>query len=73
MERYDGYWGGWEGAHFDRVVIRAVEEAETRRQLLERGEVDIAQAFSPETLTALEQAAGVRVDRAPAPPSTTSC
>ncbi len=65
MERYDGYWAGWEGDHFDRIVIRVVEEANTRRQLLEQGEVDIAQALSPEILVELENAAGIRVDRAP--------
>ncbi len=65
LERYEGYWGGWEGPHFDRIVVRVVEEAETRRQLLERGEVDIAQALSFETLRALEQNPDLRVDRAP--------
>ncbi len=65
MERYDGYWGGWEGPHFDRIVIRVVEEAETRRQLLEQGEVDIAQALSFEALRELEQHPDLRVDRAP--------
>ncbi|HEX5500798.1 MAG TPA: ABC transporter substrate-binding protein, partial [Thermomicrobiales bacterium] len=65
MERYDGYWGGWDGAHFDRIIIRVVEEAETRRQLLERGDVDIAQGFGPEAIAALASAPGVRVDHAP--------
>jgi peptide/nickel transport system substrate-binding protein len=41
MERYDGYWGGWEGPHFDHIVVRVVEEFETRRQLIERGKIDI--------------------------------
>src|ERR671916_1312081 len=26
MERFDGYWAGWEGDHFDRIIIRVVPE-----------------------------------------------
>ena len=65
LERYDGYWGGWEGPHFDRIVVRVVEEAETRVQLLERGEADIVQALSYEAIRELEQNPELRVDRAP--------
>ncbi len=42
LERYDDYWRGWEGQHFDRVELRVVPEAETRRSLIERGDADIA-------------------------------
>ena len=38
LERYDAYWRGWEGSHFDRVILRIVVEAETRRALLENGD-----------------------------------
>lgn len=65
MERYDGYWGGWDGEHFDRIVIRVVEEAETRRQLIERGEADVADAVTPEALAELEQNPDLVVDRSP--------
>ncbi len=65
MERYDGYWRGWEGAHFDRVVVRVVEEAETTRQLIERGEVDILDrlATSVQAIPAFEQNPDLKVDR----------
>jgi len=46
MEKNEGYWGGWEGAHVDRVVVRVVEEFATMRQLVEAGEVDIMDRFS---------------------------
>lgn len=55
MERYDGYWRGWEGSHFDRVIIRVVPESGTRRQLIEQGEVDIVDNMIPEALEAFEQ------------------
>jgi peptide/nickel transport system substrate-binding protein len=65
MERYDDYWGGWEGPHFDRIVVRVVEEAETRRQLIERGEIDIVDRFGVtyEALPELEQNPDLTVDR----------
>lgn len=45
LERNESYWRGWEGNHFDRVIIRVVPEPETLRQLLESGDVDIADRF----------------------------
>ena len=48
LERYDDYWGGWEGSHFDRVIFRVIPENETRRQLIEQGEVDIVDNLNPE-------------------------
>jgi len=63
MERHEGYWGGWDGEHFDRVVIRVVSENETRRQLVEQGEVDIVDNLTPESLQALEQNPDLVVDR----------
>jgi peptide/nickel transport system substrate-binding protein len=65
LERYDGYWGGWEGEHFDRVIVRVVEEPQTLRQLLESGEVDITDRFSlpAETVAELASNPELRVDR----------
>lgn len=53
MERNDAYWGGWEGEHFDRVILRAVTEVATRRQLLEQGEADIVDSLTAEDVAAL--------------------
>jgi peptide/nickel transport system substrate-binding protein len=65
LERYEGYWGGWDGPHFDRIIVRAVEEPATLRQLIERGEVDIIDRFgvTPEALPELERHPDLRVDR----------
>jgi len=65
MERYDGYWGGWEGPHFDHIVVRVVEEFETRRQLIERGEIDIIDrnGVSYEALPELAKNPDLTVDR----------
>ena len=37
LEKYDGYWAGWEGDHFDKIIVRTVNESQTMRQLLEIG------------------------------------
>jgi peptide/nickel transport system substrate-binding protein len=56
LEWFDGYHGGWAGNHFDRIVMRIVEEGATRRQLLESGEADAAAAsLTPGDVTALQE------------------
>ena len=64
MDRNETYWGGWEGAHLDRVIVRVVEEPATMRQLVEAGEVDIMDRFSVqlEDVEALSQNADLVVD-----------
>src|SRR5690606_29564906 len=52
---YDGYWGGWNDPHFDRVIIRVVVESETRRELLEQGEVDLVENIGLDSVADLEQ------------------
>jgi peptide/nickel transport system substrate-binding protein len=42
LQRFDSYWRGWQGQHFDRIEIRVVPEAETRRALIERADADLA-------------------------------
>lgn len=46
MEKNPNYWGGWEGPHLDRIIVRVVEEFATMRQLVESGDVDIMDRFS---------------------------
>lgn len=55
MEQFDNYWRGWDGSHFEKVLIRAVTENETRRQLLEQGEADIVDTLTSEAYDALSQ------------------
>jgi peptide/nickel transport system substrate-binding protein len=45
LERNPDYWRGWEGNHFERVIVRVVPEFATMRQLVEAGEVDIMDRF----------------------------
>src|SRR3954463_2534960 len=45
LERNESYWRGWEGNHFERVIIRVQPEAASMRQLVEAGDVDMMDRF----------------------------
>jgi peptide/nickel transport system substrate-binding protein len=64
LERNENYWRGWEGNHFERVIVRVVPEYATMRQLVEAGEVDIMDRFiiDFETIDELQQEAQLTVD-----------
>jgi peptide/nickel transport system substrate-binding protein len=43
LVRNENYWGGWEGEHVDKVIIKEVSEAATRVQALKSGDATIAE------------------------------
>ena len=62
MQKYDGYHGGWEGAHFDELIVRVVPEIATRRQLIESGDADATvQNLTPEDYDSLKSNPDVQV------------
>ncbi len=63
LERYEDYWGGWDGNHFSRVIVRVVPEGGTLRQLLEQGQIDMVDNLTPEDTDALAANPELRVDR----------
>jgi peptide/nickel transport system substrate-binding protein len=63
LERFESYWGGWEGEHFDRIVVRSVPEGETRRELIEQGDVDIVENIPREAVDSLIGNESLHVDR----------
>jgi peptide/nickel transport system substrate-binding protein len=54
MTQYEDYWGGWEGNHFDKIVIKNVGENSSRRQMIESGEADITNSLMVEDMKALQ-------------------
>ena len=65
-ERFEEYWGGWDGNHFDEVIYRVVPETATRRQLIETGEVDAtAYNLTPDDVAALRDTPSVVVKTYP--------
>ncbi len=41
LQKFDGYWGGWQENSIDIVVFKKVSETATRRQMIETGEAAI--------------------------------
>jgi peptide/nickel transport system substrate-binding protein len=41
LDRYPGYWKGWDGPHVSKVIERVVPDAGTQQLLLERGEAQM--------------------------------
>lgn len=65
LERYEDYWRGWDGKHFDEIVLRHVPESATQRLLIERGEVDFALQAPLDDLDTLAGQDGLVVDSKP--------
>ena len=61
MSKFADYWGGWEGKHFDKVVVKNVGENASRRQMIESGEADITNSLMVEDLKALQKNSEVTV------------
>jgi len=54
LTKFDGYWRGWEGKHFDKIVYKKVQENAVRRQMLETGEADWTMELASEDIEALK-------------------
>lgn len=50
LTRNEDYWGGWDDAQFDKVVVSIVPEQVVQAQMLEGGEVDMALSLPPERI-----------------------
>ncbi len=58
---FEDYWGGWEGNHFKKAVIKNISEAATRRLLIEKGETDITLELPYEDIIPLQDNKNVSV------------
>ena len=65
LERNDDYWRGWEDGQFARIIVRVVPEGDTRRQLLESGDVDIVDTLTPEVIEELRENPALRINLNP--------
>jgi len=62
---YPNYWRGWEGKHFESIVLRHVPDPGTQRLLIEQGEVDFALQIQPQDISALESVQGIVIEEGP--------
>lgn len=58
LKAYPDYWGGWDGAHYERVEFRVSPEATTAAQLLESGQVDYVQRMTPQLWSTFQDREG---------------
>ena len=63
VERFPGYHLGWRSRHVDRAVFRVLREEVVRRIALVNGDADWIYVSSADTLAALADEPGVRVNR----------
>jgi len=48
LKSFPDYWGGWDGAHYTNAVFRVVPQATTASQLLQSGEISMAERLTPQ-------------------------
>ncbi len=65
LKAYPGYWGGWTGPHFKRVVFRVVPQDTTAAQLLRSGEVNFVEQISPLLWKSLQGSPGIHTVSSP--------
>ncbi len=65
LTKFEGYWGGWEGNHIDKVVMKKFPETSSRRQLIEKGEASVTIELPSEDLEALKQNPNVNIITGP--------
>ncbi len=61
LAAFPDYWGGWQGAHIQRIVMRVVPEAATQRLMLENGDAQMIDSVVASDVTDLSGKAGVQV------------
>jgi len=65
LGQFPGYWGGWQGPHFKRIIFQIVTEASTQRLMLERGDADVATIVAPDLIDALARRPGIKIAENP--------
>jgi peptide/nickel transport system substrate-binding protein len=65
FSRNPDYWGGWDGEHFDQIIVSYVKEPATERLLLEQGEIDVALFLPDDAVEELDGAEGIVVTDVP--------
>jgi peptide/nickel transport system substrate-binding protein len=49
LKKFDGYWGGWDKPHFERVVVKIVKEASVQEQMIDSGVADLGNRIPVES------------------------
>ena len=65
LKAFPGYWGGWSGSHYKKVVFRVVTTDTTSAQLLRSGQVDFVEQTSPLIWRSFQGSPGIRTVSSP--------
>src|SRR6266550_2709048 len=65
LKAYPGYWGGWSGPHYKKVVYRVVTQDSTAAQLLRSGQVTFVEQVSPSVWQSFKGDPGIRTVSSP--------
>ena len=65
LTKFDDYWKGWEGKHFDKIVFETVPEASTRSLMIESGKADFTQRLPFTEIKALQGNPAVTIVHTP--------
>ncbi|GAB2830289.1 ABC transporter substrate-binding protein [Actinocorallia aurea] len=65
LDKVDGYWGGWEGAHYTSVEFRVTPQVTTAWQQLQTGDVDFVQRLNPQLFEQAESTPGIETSQTP--------
>ena len=63
--RNPNYWRGWDGDHFQRVIVKYVHEPSTEQLLLQQGEIDVALFLPDDVVESLDGKPGIAVTNVP--------
>jgi len=61
LSQFTDYWKGWEGEHFEKVLIKKVSETSSRRQMIEKGDATITMELPSEDVDILKDNENVQV------------
>jgi peptide/nickel transport system substrate-binding protein len=65
LKAFPGYWGGWQGPHYKKVVFRVVPTDTTAAQLLRSGQVDFVEQIGPSIWKSFRGSQGIRTVSSP--------
>ena len=65
LKAFPGYWGGWSGPHYKKLVFRVVTQDSTAAQLLRSGQVSFVEQVSPSVWKSFQGNSGIRTVSAP--------
>ena len=63
--RNPNYWRGWDGDHFQRIIIKYIHEPSTERLLLQQGDIDVALFMPDDVVESLDGKPGITVTDIP--------